>query len=74
MKNHYLIDYENVREKGLEGVFRLPSENSMVHIFYTKNANTVKMELFKTCFDKKTEIPLKVYYIKAANSRLICSL
>ena len=70
MKNHYLIDYENVREKGLEGVFQLLPENNMVHIFYTKNANTVKMELFKACFEKKTEIALNVYYIKAGKQSL----
>ena len=31
MKYHYLIDYENVREKGLEGVFWLSPEDSILH-------------------------------------------
>lgn len=70
MKNHYLIDYENVKEKGLEGIFRLLPENSMVYIFYTKNANTVKMELFMDSFENKAEVPLKAYYIKAGKQSL----
>ena len=70
MKYHYLIDYENVREKGLEGVFWLSPEDSIVYVFYTKNANTVKMDLFMASFEKKIEVPLKAYYIQAGKQSL----
>ena len=35
---YYLVDYENVKEEGLEGMENLTSKDCLV-IFYSKNAN-----------------------------------
>ena len=41
--NHYLVDYENVGEAGLNGLASL-AKSSVVYIFFTKNANKINME------------------------------
>ena len=40
----YLIDFENVHEKGLEGIGSLRSEDT-VHLFYTKNASKISLDI-----------------------------
>lgn len=42
--NYYLIDYENVKVEGLNGVSGL-SEKDAVCIFYSKNADTLTFDL-----------------------------
>ena len=40
----YLIDFENVHEKGLEGIGSLRQEDT-VHLFYTKNASKISLDI-----------------------------
>ena len=40
----FLIDFENVHEKGLEGIGDL-SEDDAVHLFYTKNASKISLDI-----------------------------
>lgn len=42
--NFYLVDYENVKSKGLEGITEL-SKNDTVYIFYSANANSLTFDL-----------------------------
>ena len=44
MKTFYLIDFENVHNEGLENIDSLSKEDH-VHIFSTKNASTIRMDL-----------------------------
>lgn len=44
--NYYLVDYENVRHTGLNGVSKL-SENDVVCIFYTEAADTLPFGLHR---------------------------
>lgn len=43
MAKYFLIDYENVREGGLEGSEKLGAEDSL-YLFYTKNANKIGLD------------------------------
>ncbi|MBO7728917.1 MAG: hypothetical protein J6S50_10440 [Oscillospiraceae bacterium] len=40
----FLIDFENVHEKGLEGIGTLKPEDT-VHLFYTKNASKISLDI-----------------------------
>ena len=40
----FLIDFENVHEKGLEGIGCLKPEDT-VHLFYTKNASKISLDI-----------------------------
>ena len=40
----YLIDFENVHEKGLEGIGSLGPQDT-VHLFYTKNASKISLDI-----------------------------
>ena len=40
----FLIDFENVHEKGLEGIGEL-SPDDAVHLFYTKNASKISLDI-----------------------------
>lgn len=62
MNRHYLIDYENVREHGLQGLSDL-SESDTVHIFYSQNANTVNLETFSTLMQGGIRASLKPYLV-----------
>lgn len=46
MKNHYIVDYENVKAAGLDGVSKLTADDT-VHIFYSENADTLTFGLHK---------------------------
>ena len=52
----FLIDFENVHEKGLEGIGSLRPIDT-VHLFYTKNASKISLDILseiqaKLCFHK----------------------
>ena len=53
--NYYLIDYENVKTSGLEGITKL-TEEDVVIIFYTDNANTLTFELHQRLNESKAQI------------------
>ena len=55
MNNYYLVDYENVRMSGLNGLSRL-NENDAVLIFYTENADTMTFGLYQTMNESKADI------------------
>ncbi|OUM67317.1 hypothetical protein PIROE2DRAFT_58860 [Piromyces sp. E2] len=60
-KNYYLIDYENVGTKGLEGADNLNS-NDYVHLFSTRNApkiTTAILATFNSINFKVHEVPVK---------------
>lgn len=52
METYYLIDFENVHNEGLANVASL-SKESHIHIFYTKNAPNISMDLV---FRKEVDI------------------
>jgi len=60
-KNYFLIDYENVGVKGLEGVENLNSDD-YVHLFSTRNApkiTTATLAKFNSINFKVHEVPVK---------------
>lgn len=54
---YYLIDYENVHQTGLNGIENL-TENNIVVIFYTENAETLTFSLYEKLVQCKAEIQL----------------
>jgi len=58
----YLIDYENVHDKGLTGIKNC-IEGDLVYIFYTKGEEKLPIEMVKLLNDSKA----KIKYIKAEN-------
>ena len=60
-KTFYLIDFENIGEKGLAGAESLTADD-YVHLFSTKNAakiSTATLAKFNTCSMKVHEVPAK---------------
>ncbi len=62
MNCHYLIDYENVREFGLQGLPDLP-ESDTVHIFYSQNASTINLATFLKLAQSGIRASLKLYLV-----------
>ena len=58
----FLIDYENVHDKGLNGIKNC-NEGDLVYIFYTKGEEKLPIEMVKLLNDSKA----KLSYIKAEN-------
>ena len=56
--NYYLVDYENVNAKGLAGVDGL-SENDVVCIFYSKNADSITFDLHRQLNESKANISIQ---------------
>lgn len=50
MKFVYLIDYENVRDDGLDGIFDLEAED-IVYVFYTENADRIGIPIVSKLLD-----------------------
>lgn len=53
--NYYLVDYENVKAHGLDGITSLDSSDVLV-IFYSENADSLTFELHRTLNESKAEI------------------
>ncbi len=53
--NYFFVDYENVKNLGLEGIETL-SEDDTVIIFYSQNANTITFETHKKLCAAKANI------------------
>ena len=51
----YLVDFENVKSKGLSGVDSL-TENDSVIIFYSENSDTISFEMHQKVLSSKAEI------------------
>lgn len=60
--NYYLVDYENVKNAGLNGVSKLP-ENDVVCIFYTDKADSLTFGLHK----RLNESAATIIYKKVTN-------
>ncbi len=54
-RNYYLVDYENVKSEGLNGIHKLDANNT-VCIFYSKNADRISSELNLHLKESKAEI------------------
>lgn len=53
--NYYLVDYENVKTRGLDGITSLDSNDVLV-IFYSENADSLTFELHRRLNESKAEI------------------
>lgn len=53
--NYYLVDYENVKTQGLNGVNKLPEED-IVCIFYSENADSLTFGLHRRLNESKANI------------------
>ncbi|WP_455715500.1 PIN domain-containing protein [Anaerosporobacter sp.] len=53
--NYYLIDYENVKTHGLDGISKL-YEDDVVCIFYSKNADSLTFDLHKRINESQATI------------------
>ena len=54
---YYLVDFENVKKDGLDGIHKLESEDR-VCIFYSKNADSITFEQHKKIMESKADIEL----------------
>ena len=55
--NYYLVDFENVKKDGLDGIHKLESEDR-VCIFYSKNADSITFDQHKRLIESKAGIEL----------------
>lgn len=55
--NYYLVDFENVKKDGLDGVHLLNSEDK-VCIFYSKNADSITFDQHRRIMESKADIEL----------------
>lgn len=55
--NYYLVDFENVKKDGLDGIHRLEAEDR-VCILYSKNADSITFEQHKKIMESKADIEL----------------
>lgn len=54
---YYLVDFENVKKDGLDGIHKLESEDH-VCILYSKNADSITFEQHKKIMESKADIEL----------------
>lgn len=55
--SYYLVDFENVKKDGLDGIHKLEPEDR-VCILYSKNADSITFEQHKKIMESKAEIEL----------------
>ena len=53
--NYFFVDYENVKNQGLEGIEELTAEDTVI-VFYSQNANTMTFETHKKLCSAKANI------------------
>ncbi|MBQ6555344.1 MAG: hypothetical protein IJL89_08935 [Firmicutes bacterium] len=53
--NYFFIDYENVKNQGLEGIEELKADDCVV-IFYSANANSITLEMHNKINSSKADI------------------
>lgn len=51
----YLIDFENVKSKGLSGIERLTDDDKVI-IFYSENSDTISFEMHQSVMNSKAEV------------------
>ena len=54
-KRYFLVDYENVKHHAFEGMEELRAEDTLI-VFYTENANTMPISLFRPLADSPAEV------------------
>lgn len=64
MATTYLIDFENVHELGMKGIHSLSNED-MVYIIYTENANRISLDCFNSIC-----VPVSVIKVESGNQSL----
>ena len=65
--NYFLIDYENVNVSGFDGLSSL-TENDVVILFYSENANTLTFGLHKRINEAKATIQFQKVSVKTKNA------
>ncbi len=63
----YLIDFENVKSKGLTGVDHLTEEDSVI-IFYSENADTISFEMHQKVLSSKAEVEYFKVHVGGKNA------
>ncbi len=53
--NYYLVDYENVKSHGLDGIVKMPPED-VVSIFYSENADTMTFSLHQKLNETRAHV------------------
>ncbi|GEM_PF-139260 len=53
--NYYLVDYENVKSHGLDGIVKM-SEEDVVSIFYSENADTMTFSLHQKLNETRANV------------------
>lgn len=62
MKKYYLVDLENVKNSGLEGIEQLSSQDQVI-VFYSDKADTLKIDVIQKISEGKADVT----FIKADN-------
>ena len=65
--NYFLIDYENVNVSGFDGLSSL-TENDVVILFYSENANTLTFGLHKRINEAKANIEFQKVSVETKNA------
>ena len=65
--NYFLIDYENVHVNGLNGISKL-TENDVVIIFYSENADTLTFGMHRRINESKADIQFQRVDVKEKNA------
>jgi hypothetical protein len=65
--NYFLVDFENVKSRGLEGIADL-GENDNVVIFYSDNVNTITFDMHFSLMKTKANVELKKVYVGSKNA------
>ena len=63
----YMIDYENVKTGGLNGISRLTQEDRVI-IFYSENANRITFDLHKRLMECKAQIEYREVLVGGHNA------
>ena len=69
MRHFFLVDYENVKEKGLEGFFSLKRKDT-VYVFYSVNQQKISMEFIQTLRKGFFNPKIEYVYVKAGKQSL----
>ena len=65
--NYFLVDFENVKSRGLEGIDELGEQDRVV-IFYSDNVNTITFDMHYKIMESKAEILMKKVFVGSKNA------
>ena len=69
MKNYYLIDFENVNEEGLNGIFDL-DESAFIYLFYTEKSLKISLDFLNDLLLKGLKASLTLFKVPAGKQSL----